>query len=94
MPYTIIDQRVSDFPKWRRAFDEHADARAEAGSKGGHLFRDPEDRSRLVVFLAWEDLERARAYLESDAVAEERDRGKVEGEPEVLYLEELGRPSR
>lgn len=94
MPYTIIDQRVENFPKWRRAFDEHADARAEHGSKGGHLFRDPEDRSRVVVFLAWEDLDRARTYLESGAVAEEREQGGVEGDPQVLYLEELGRPSR
>lgn len=94
MPYTIIRQRVSDYPKWRRAFDEHADARGEHGSRGGHLFRDPEEPDHIVVFLAWADMDAARDYLEGEAPREERERGGVDGEPEVLYLEELGRPSR
>lgn len=94
MPYTIVRQRVQDFPRWRRAFDENAEAREEHGSKGGHLFRNPADRADIVLFLAWEDLERAREYLASETVVEERERGRVEAAPEVLYLEELGRPSR
>lgn len=95
MPYTIVRQRIENFPRWRRAFEGHADARAERGSKGGHLFRNPEDRKEIVVFLAWEDLEKAREYLSSsDDVREEREKGEVSGDPEVLYLEELGRPRR
>ena len=93
MPYTIVRQRVKDFPRWRRAFDERAELRKEHGSKGGHLFRDPEEKEEIVVFLAWEDLDRARSYLSSEAAAEEREAGGVEGDAEVLYLEELGRPS-
>ena len=93
MPYTIVRQRVNDFPGWRRAFDEHAELREEHGSKGGHLFRDPEEKERIVVFLAWEDLDRARSYLTSEAAAEERKAGGVDEDFEVIYLEELGRPS-
>lgn len=91
MPYSIMRARVGDFPKWRRAFAENSEAREEAGSNGGHLFRDWDDRDRVVVFLAWEDLEDAREYFTSEAVEEEREAGEMEDD-EVLFLEELGRP--
>lgn len=94
MPYTITRQSVAEYAKWRRAFEEHADEREEAGSRGGHIFRNDEDAGDVIVFLAWEDLDRAREYLESDLVREEWEKGGVEGEPEVLYLEELGRPNQ
>lgn len=94
MPYTLTRMTVEDFPHWRRAFEENADAREEAGSRGGHLFRGDDDHAEIVVFLAWDDLGDAREYFESDAVREEREAGEVAGEPEVLYLEELGRLNR
>lgn len=94
MAYTLTRMTVDDFPHWRRAFEENADAREEAGSRGGHLFRSEDDHAEVVVFLAWDDLGDAREYLESDAVREEREAGGVAGEPEVFYLEELGRLNR
>lgn len=94
MPYTIVRQRVNDFPRWRRSFEEHAEEREEAGSRGGHIFRDPDDRSLIVLFLAWDDLDDARSFFGSETFREELDAGEIEAEPEVLYLEELGRPSR
>ena len=92
MPYTVTRQRVGDYPGWRRAFEENADAREEAGSRGGHIFRTEDDRLDVVVFLAWSDLDDARDYLEGEAVEEEVAEGEVE-ERETLYLEELGRPN-
>ena len=93
MPYTVTRQTVDDYPKWRRAFEDNADAREEAGSRGGHIFRNDADHDEIVVFLAWEDLDDARDYLEGEASQEERDAGRVEAR-EILYLEELGRPNK
>lgn len=94
MPYSIVRQRVGNYPKWRRAFDEHAEAREAAGSRGGHLFRSPDDPVELVVFLAWKDLAGARRYLEeSSEVTAELEAGEVTDRT-VLLLEELGRPAR
>lgn len=92
MPYTVTRQQVGDYPGWRRAFEENADAREEAGSRGGHIFRSEDDRSEIVVFLAWDDLDDARDYLEGEAIDEEVAEGGVERR-ETLYLEELGRPN-
>lgn len=94
MPYTIVRQRVARFPHWRRAFDAHGDARAERGCKGGHLFRNPDDSQEIVVFLAWEDLGKARGHLEGSPEVEKEIREGEVTEQEVLYLEELGRPAR
>lgn len=93
MPYSIVRQRVEHYARWRRAFEEHAEAREQAGSRGGHLFRVPDDPAQLVVFLAWEDLDRARSYLEgAPEVAEEEAAGGVTDRV-LLLLEELGRPA-
>ena len=92
MPYTVTRMKVEKFPKWRRAFEDNADAREEAGSRGGHLFWDDEDHGRVVIFLAWEDLDDARDYFGSDALAEEHEQGGVEA-PETHFLEEIGRPN-
>lgn len=93
MPYSIVRQRVENYPRWRRAFEGHAEARENAGSRGGHLFRNPEDPAEMVVFLAWEDLGKARSYLEdSPEVEEEREVGGLTDRT-VLLLEELGRPA-
>lgn len=93
MPYTVARHRVGDFPRWRRAFEENSDAREEAGSRGGHIFRNDDDAGDVTVFLAWEDLDGARSYYGSDSVEEEWKEGDVDGEPEILYLEEMGRPN-
>lgn len=93
MPYTVARHRVGDYPRWRRAFEENSDAREEAGSRGGHIFRNEGNHDDVTVFLAWEDLDRARSYYASDAALEEWEEGGVEGEPEVLFLEEMGRPN-
>lgn len=92
MPYTLTRQTVNAFPKWRRAFEENAGEREEAGSRGGHIFRDEDESSRVVIFLAWDDLDDAREYLGSDAAREEIEAGDVE-DRETWYLEELGRPA-
>lgn len=92
MPYSVTRMTVEKFPKWRRAFEENSDAREEAGSRGGHLFWDDEDHDRVVIFLAWEDLDDARDYFASDSVAEELEEGAVQ-EPETFFLEEIGRPN-
>lgn len=94
MPYTLTRMKVEDFPHWRRAFEDNADAREEAGSRGGHLFRNDDDHAEVVVFLAWDDLGDAREYLDSDAVREEREAGDLQGEADTVFLEELGRLNR
>lgn len=91
MPYTVTRMTVDDYPHWRRAFEDNAEAREEAGSRGGHVFWNDDDHEDVVVFLAWNDLDEARAYMASEAVETEVEEGEVRGEPETLYLEELGR---
>lgn len=93
MPYTVSRQSVGNYPHWRRTFDENAEEREEAGSRGGHIFRNDADSGDVIVFLAWEELDGARDYFESEAVEEEVEEGELEEAPEVLYLEELGRPN-
>lgn len=92
MPYVLVTQRVENYPKWRRAFEENAGEREEAGSTGGHIFRDVEEQDRITLFLAWDDLDAAREYLNSESVKAELEAGEVEEAPRIRYLEQMGRP--
>lgn len=92
MPYVLVTQRVENYPRWRRSFEDHAEEREEAGSTGGHIFRDVQEKERVTLFLAWDDLDSAREYLHSETVREELEAGGVEGDPQIRYLEELGKP--
>lgn len=92
MPYVLVTQRVQNYPRWRRAFEDNAEAREESGSTGGHIFRDTDDREQITLFLAWDDLDAARRYLNSEVVEEELEAGQVEGSPQIRYLEEMGKP--
>ena len=92
MPYVLVRHRVKNYAVWKTAFDEHGNAREEAGSRGGFLFRIAGDANDVLVLLEWETLEKARAFLRSEGLKKVMDRAGVVGSPEILYLDGTGRP--
>ena len=67
MPYVLIRHKVADYPKWRRAFDAHGQARRSGGSKGGRLFRSATKPKEVFILLRWNDLRRAKKFTKSAA---------------------------
>ncbi|MGH2369403.1 MAG: cyclase, partial [Chloroflexota bacterium] len=65
MPSLLIRHHVADYPAWKAVFDEHAPTRRANGSRGGWLFRDAVDPNEVLVLLAWDDLDRARLFVDS-----------------------------
>lgn len=52
----VSTARVEDFDKFLKAFStKGAEKRKEHGSKGSHVFRDPEDDSRVWVVFDWDE---------------------------------------
>jgi len=89
MPYILIRHQVEDFDAWKSLFDDHAETRAEAGSKGGQLFRTTEDPEDLVALMEWDSVENARSFAESSDLAETMREAGVVDEPEVAFLESI-----
>ena len=89
MAYLFVRQRVSDFDRWLRVFESHAEAQKEAGLRDLQLLRDRNDPQAVVCFFRVEDLEKARAFTQSPGAEEGKTDSGVIGEPEVLFLQEL-----
>jgi hypothetical protein len=45
------------------------------------------------VLLAWDDLERARLFVDSDDLRETMIRAGVAGQPDIWFLEDVERPT-
>ena len=93
MPALLIRHRVADFPAWKAVFDEHEPTRRANGSQGERLFRDAADPHEVLLLLAWDDLERARLFADSDDLQEAMTRAGVTDRPDIWFLEELERPA-
>ena len=93
MPSLLIRHHVADYPAWKAVFDEHEPARRANGSQGGWLFRSAADPNEVLLLLAWDDLERARLFVDSDELREAMARAGVTDRPDIWFLEDVGRPT-
>ena len=93
MPALLIRHHVADYPAWKAVFDEHGITRQANGSQGGRLFRAAAAPKEVLVLLEWDDLERARLFVDSDDLHEALTRAGVAGEPDIWFLEEMDHPT-
>jgi hypothetical protein len=93
MPCLLIRQRVRDFARWKTVFDDDQTTRRAHGSLGGRLFRNAADPDELLVLMEWDDLERARLFLDSDDVRVAMTLAGVTDRPDIWLLEEVASPS-
>lgn len=89
MPSLLVRHKVHDYAKWKPIFDEVGSTRQANGSRGGRLFRNADDLNELVAILEWDDLEKARQFVQSDDLREAMQRAGVADRPDVYFLEEV-----
>lgn len=94
MPYMLIRHKVSDYSKWKRAFDGHGRARKSGGSKGGQLFRSAARPKDVFILLRWNDLRRAKKFAKSADLRKAMKAAGVRGRPDVFFLQESARTSK
>ena len=66
MAYVLVRHKVRDYDGWKPGFDDHATTRQASGSKGGFVFRNTDSPNEVLVLLEWDDLEKARGFVQSD----------------------------
>ncbi|MBL8130002.1 MAG: hypothetical protein U0Z70_16295 [Thermomicrobiales bacterium] len=88
MPSLLIHHRVADYDAWSTVFAEHEVVRRANGSRGGWILRTA-DSGEILVLLEWDDLERARLFVDSDDLREAMQRAGVIGAPEFWFLEDV-----
>ncbi len=87
MIYLSSRQTVSDYAKWRTAFDTSETFRKDAGATGvNKIYRDVENPSTVTAIMEWNNIEKARLHLADPKLKEVLQNAGVTGSPEVRFL--------
>ena len=82
----LISYRIADFDQWKAVFDKNEGNRIENGFVGHHVNRAENDPNSMSIYLAVGDVDKAKAYGESDAMKALMKEAGVTSEPEVLWV--------
>jgi hypothetical protein len=78
--------KIEDFDRFWNAFStKGAEKRKQHGSKGSHVFRDPNDDDRVWVVLDWDEEGYRKLLSDPDMPAIFQDAG-LQGRPELAEL--------
>ncbi len=92
MAVLVIRHRIQHYDTWKAAFDEDAGARQAHGSRHERIFRGNGD-DEVLIYLEWDDLDRAHLYVRSDDLRDSLVRAGVAERPDIWILKERDRPA-
>jgi hypothetical protein len=82
----LTTAKIEDFDRFWRAFStKGAEKRKQHGSKGSHVFRDPNDDGRVWVIFDW-DGEGFRNFMSDPDVPAIFEEGGLQGRPQAAEL--------
>ena len=95
MPYALSMLKVEDYAKWKSVFDtEDGIALRKAGDmKSYQLFQTGDDPDEIMILTEWDNLDKARKFLQSGELQEANQRSGVVSMLETRYLEEVEKRS-
>ena len=80
-----IKQKVIDWDAWKKVFDDHKQARMDAGLLDRAVTQSMDDNHIAVVVLTVTDMAKARAFVASPDLKARMEKGGVEGTPEFFF---------
>lgn len=83
----IVRHAVADFAAWKRAFDDHAAARAEAGIVGHAVNRSVDNPNLVIVYMQARSLDQLRAFAESASLKQAMERAGITSAPELSFVQ-------
>ena len=84
--FMISRIKVKDFADWKAGYDEHKHARDAAGMTEKYLLQDVDDPNTVTLLFETDDLEKTKAFGESEDLIEAMQESGVVGEPNLYYL--------
>jgi hypothetical protein len=92
MGLVIVRHKVKDFVSWKKAFDDHAQARGTAGLSNARLFRSVDDLSEIVILLDTDDIAKATQFISSPDLKSAMAEAGVIDNPDVFVLTDANDP--
>lgn len=93
MAHLLVKHTVKNFDAWKQVFDEHEPTRRASGSKGAQVLRSADAPNDVVLLFDWDSADNARKFTGSEDLRTTMQRAGVQGAPEVLFLDEVARPT-
>jgi len=87
MPHLLVRHKVSDFSKWKSAYDAHSPARTAGGLKEEHLLRNMNDPNEVILLFEVKDLAKAQAFSASANLREAMQDAGVVDKPDLYFLD-------
>ena len=89
MVTAFIRQRVADYGRWKKAFDDHEQMRRRFGMTSHTVYRDADDPNVVVVAGHSLDLTHAREFIASPDLHTAMHHAGVDGYPEIWITEDV-----
>jgi len=90
----IVQHRVRDYRKWRRAYDAHAPARRKAGLRSAEVYRGADNQHKVAIVFKVENVDKAKAFAGSDDLRGAMKAAGVIGKPTITFVEAGVQPAR
>jgi hypothetical protein len=81
----VIMHKVSNFEKWKSAYDEHDSARLAAGIHNYVIGRGMQDSNMVLVALKIDDVAKAKAFAKDPGLKKAMQKGGVMGMPVISF---------
>jgi hypothetical protein len=88
MIQVLVHHEVADYQNWRAVFDAALDFRHIGGECACRVLRTAGNPNDLTLLFEWEDLDRARDYMNSEELRNKMKQAGVVGVPGIHYLAE------
>ncbi len=82
----VVTHEVENYETWKRAFDQHASSRKNAGIVSTHINRDAEQPNLLSVYMAGNDAAKLAGFLSSQDLASTMLNAGVKGPPRIAKI--------
>jgi len=83
----LIRHKITDFAKWKSAYDAHAHARQAAGLKEEHLWRNLDNPNEVLILFTAADINKARTFSNTPDLREAMQNAGVMDKPDIYFLE-------
>jgi len=79
----MVQHRVADYGKWRKAYDGFADVQKAGGVTRQSVYRTKDDPSNVLVMHGFATAADAEAFLASTELRDAMQQAGVEGKPRI-----------
>ena len=85
----FVRHSVVNFGKWKQAYDDFDETRSRMGASGHSVFQSVDDANNVTAWHDFENLEAARAFVESSELRAAMAAAGVSDEPTIWFATEV-----